>query len=112
MFTPHTDSEREAMLRTIGAGSIEDLFKDIPAAYRFPKLDLPPVLTEMEALAEAEDLAGANESTRDLICFLGAGAYNHYVPAAVDALIRRGEFATAYTPYQPEVAQGTLQAIF
>jgi glycine dehydrogenase subunit 1 len=112
MFTPHTDSEREAMLRTIGAGSIEDLFKDIPAAFRFPKLNLPPVLTEMEALAEAEDLAGANESTRDLICFLGAGAYNHYVPAAVDALIRRGEFATAYTPYQPEVAQGTLQAIF
>ena len=112
MFTPHTDSEREAMLRTIGAGSIEDLFTDIPAAYRFPKLNLPPVLSEMEALAEAEDLAGANESARDLICFLGAGAYNHYVPAAVDALIRRGEFATAYTPYQPEVAQGTLQAIF
>jgi len=112
MFTPHTDSEREAMLRTIGAGSIEDLFTDIPAGYRFPKLNLPPVLSEMEALAEAEDLAGANESARDLICFLGAGAYNHYVPAAVDALIRRGEFATSYTPYQPEVSQGTLQAIF
>jgi glycine dehydrogenase subunit 1 len=108
MFTPHTDSEREAMLRTIGAGSIDDLFKDIPAAHRFPQLDLPPALTEMEALAEVENLAGANESARELICFLGAGAYNHYIPAAVDALISRGEFSTAYTPYQPEVSQGTL----
>jgi len=112
MFISHTDSEREAMLRTIGAEKIEDLFKDVPQAFRFPKLDLPPAFTEMEALSEAQDLSGANESARDLICFLGAGAYNHYIPAAVNALLSRGEFSTAYTPYQPEVSQGTLQAIF
>ncbi len=112
MFIPHTDAEREAMLHTIGVERIEDLFTDVPEAYRFPKLDLPPAFTEMEALSEAQDLAGANETTRDLICFLGAGAYNHYIPAAVDYLIRRGEFSTAYTPYQPEISQGTLQAIF
>jgi len=112
MFTPHTDAEREEMLRTIGVEKIEDLFKDIPEAYRFPKLNLPEPLTEMEALAQVQDLSLANETTQDLICFLGAGAYNHYSPAAVDALIQRGEFFTAYTPYQPEVSQGTLQAIF
>jgi glycine dehydrogenase subunit 1 len=69
-------------------------------------------LTEIEALIQMQDISWANESTRDLICFLGAGAYNHYVPAAVDAMIRRGEFYSAYTPYQAEISQGTLQAIF
>jgi glycine dehydrogenase subunit 1 len=112
MFIPHTDAERKAMLEAIGVNKLENLFQDVPEAYRFPELNLPPALTEMEAMAQAQDFAGANESTRDLICFLGAGAYNHYVPATVDAIIRRGEFLTAYTPYQPEVAQGTLQAIF
>ena len=112
MFIPHTDAEREEMLKTIGVEKIEDLFKDIPEAYRFPKLNLPEPLTEMEALAQVQDLSLANETTQDLICFLGAGAYNHYSPAAVDALLQRGEFFTAYTPYQPEVSQGTLQAIF
>src|SRR5512138_3722038 len=112
MFIPHTEAERKEMLRTIGVERLEDLFNDVPAAYRFPKLNLPAALTEMEAVADAESLAGANESVRDLTCFLGAGAYHHYIPAAVDALIRRGEFSTAYTPYQPEVSQGTLQGIF
>ncbi len=112
MFTPHTDAEREEMLKTIGVEKIEDLFADIPEAYRFPDLDLPEPLTEMEALAQVQDLSLANETVQDLICFLGAGVYNHYSPAAVDALIQRGEFFTAYTPYQPEVSQGTLQAIF
>ncbi len=112
MYIPHTDAEREAMLRTIGVKSLDELFQDVPAEYRFPKLDLPPALTEMEAVAQLQELAGANESTRDLVCFLGAGAYNHFIPAAVDSLLRRGEFFTAYTPYQPEVSQGTLQAIF
>lgn len=112
MYIPHTDAEREAMLRTIGVKSLDELFQDVPAEYRFPKLDLPPALTEMEAVAQLQELAGANENTRDLVCFLGAGAYNHFIPAAVDSLLRRGEFFTAYTPYQPEVAQGTLQAIF
>ncbi|NPV55737.1 MAG: aminomethyl-transferring glycine dehydrogenase subunit GcvPA [Anaerolineae bacterium] len=112
MFYPHTESERAEMLRSIGVQSIEDLFVDVPEKYRFPKLDLPPSLTEMEAVTLMQELANENYSTHDLICFLGAGAYNHYVPAVVDNLIRRGEFLTAYTPYQPEVSQGTLQAIF
>jgi glycine dehydrogenase subunit 1 len=112
MFIPHTDAERDEMLKVIGVDRIEDLFTDVPAAYRFPKLDIPPALTEMEAIADVQGLANANDSVRELACFLGAGAYSHYIPAAVDALIRRGEFSTAYTPYQPEVSQGTLQAIF
>ncbi|HEX2981097.1 MAG TPA: aminomethyl-transferring glycine dehydrogenase subunit GcvPA [Anaerolineaceae bacterium] len=112
MFTPHTDAEREAMLETIGVKSIEDLFHDVPARYRFPSLNLPPALAEMDILAEMDEIASANESARDLICFLGAGAYNHYTPAVVDSIISRGEFLTAYTPYQPEISQGTLQAIF
>ncbi len=112
MFIPHTDADREAMLRTIGLKRLDDMFRDVPAKHRFPKLDLPPALTEMETMAELEDIAAANDTARDLICFLGAGAYNHYSPPAVDFILRRGEFYTAYTPYQPEVSQGTLQAIF
>jgi glycine dehydrogenase subunit 1 len=112
MFIPHTDAERELMLRKIGVSDLEDLFQDVPAEQRFPQLHLPPGLTEMEAVAELQGLAYGNESTRDLVSFLGAGAYNHYIPAAVDSILRRGEFYTAYTPYQPEISQGTLQAIF
>ena len=112
MFIPHTEADRAAMLQAIGVARLEDLFEAVPAKYRFPELDIPPALTEMEAAAELQEMAWANESTQDLICFLGAGAYNHYTPAAVDSIIRRGEFLTAYTPYQPEVSQGTLQAIF
>lgn len=112
MFTPHTEQERAEMLKTIGVEKVADLFADIPAKYRFPKLKLPAALSEMEAMAQAEELASANESTKDLVSFLGAGAYHHYSPAVVDEIIRRGEFLTAYTPYQPEISQGTLQAIF
>ncbi len=112
MFFPHTEADRDAMLKTIGVESIEALFNDIPATHRFPNLRLPPPLTEMESLAEMQDLAWANDTARDMACFLGAGAYNHYIPAAVDMLLRRGEFYTAYTPYQPEISQGTLQSIF
>jgi glycine dehydrogenase subunit 1 len=112
MYFPHTDADREAMLQTIGVEKLEDLFKDIPPKNRFPDLNLPPALTEMEVLTEMQDLAWANDTAREMVCFLGAGAYNHYVPAAVDSILRRGEFYTAYTPYQPEISQGTLQAIF
>ena len=112
MFTPHTENERQDMLRTIGVNDLDDLFQDVPAEYRYPHLDLPPAMTEMEALENLNYLAGANDTTRDLACFLGAGAYNHYIPAAVDNLLQRGEFYSAYTPYQPEISQGTLQAIF
>jgi glycine dehydrogenase subunit 1 len=112
MFIPHTDSERREMLKAIGKDNLEALFSDIPEKYRFPKLDLPPALSEMEALQELSDLADANNSCDELICFLGAGSYDHYIPAAVDMLLRRGDFFTAYTPYQPEISQGTLQAVF
>ena len=112
-YIPISARERDAMLGTIGVKSLDELFKDVPAAKRFPKLDLPPALTEMEAAAELADIASGNEHTRsDLISFLGAGSYNHYVPSVVDHILRRGEFYTAYTPYQPEISQGTLQAIF
>jgi len=112
-YIPHSPKERDVMLATIGVKSLEDLFKDIPAKHRFPKLDLPPALTEMEAAAELAELAESNENVRgDLISFLGAGAYNHYIPAVINHIISRGEFYTAYTPYQPEISQGTLQAIF
>jgi glycine dehydrogenase subunit 1 len=112
MFNPHTERERAEMLKTIGLEKVEDLFQDVPERYRFPDLNLPASLSEMEAMSVLNDLASANETTHDMACFLGAGAYNHYIPAAVDAIIRRGEFFTAYTPYQPEISQGTLQAIF
>ena len=112
MYLPHTDAEREAMLAQIGVKSIENLFDQIPEEDRFPTLDLPPALTEMEIMAELNELAQSNENVRELSSFLGAGAYHHYIPAAVDAILRRGEFYTAYTPYQPEISQGTLRAIF
>jgi glycine dehydrogenase subunit 1 len=100
------------MLKTIGVKSIEELFEDVPEEFRFPKLDLPSGLTEMEALEVVRDLSEGNVTFRDKSLFLGAGAYNHYIPAAVDSILSRGEFYTAYTPYQPEISQGTLQAIF
>jgi glycine dehydrogenase subunit 1 len=112
MFHPHTEDDRREMLEAIGVGSLEDLFSDIPKKHRFPALDLPEPMTEMEALAELQSIAAENDSVLDMPCFLGAGAYHHYTPAVVDSILRRGEFYTAYTPYQPEVSQGTLQAIF
>jgi glycine dehydrogenase subunit 1 len=112
-YIPHSLQERDAMLKTIGVQTMEDLFPGIPTKHRFPKLDLPPALTEMEAAADLADIAAGNENVRgDLVSFLGAGMYNHYIPSVVDHMLRRGEFYTAYTPYQPEISQGTLQAIF
>src|SRR5258706_8996068 len=111
-YIPHAPQERDAMLAAIGIRTVDNLFDAIPAKYRFPKLNLRPALTEMEASALLNELAASNESTRDLVSFLGAGVYNHYIPSVVDHMIRRGEFYTAYTPYQPEISQGTLQAIF
>ena len=112
MFIPHSNEEREEMLRVIGVNKIEDLFECLPPEHLYPELNLPPGITEMEALGELNHIASVNESAQELICFLGAGAYYHYTPAAVDFLLHRGEFYTAYTPYQPEISQGTLQAIF
>ncbi len=112
MFIPSTETERNEMLQRIGLSKVEDLFSDVPEKFRYPELNLPEGVSELEAYQNLKDLSSANESTDDLICFLGAGAYNHYIPSSVDAIISRGEFLTAYTPYQPEVSQGTLQAIF
>src|SRR5512133_3309552 len=112
-YIPISPKERDAMLETIGVKSLDDLFDAVPAKHRFPELNLPPALTEMEAMEELSGLAQANENVReDLVSFLGAGMYNHYIPSVVDHILRRGEFYTAYTPYQPEISQGTLQGIF
>ena len=111
-FNPHTEEDRAAMLATVGAAGIESLFSAIPESVRFPTLDLPPTLSEQEAYRRLSALAAKNLNTIDNPSFLGAGLYSHYVPAAVQQILFRGEFYTAYTPYQPEVAQGTLQAIY
>jgi glycine dehydrogenase subunit 1 len=106
-----TDADREAMLAAIGVETIDELFRDIPAGVRFAgELDVPPALTEVELQRHLEELAGRN--VVDEVCFLGAGIYDHHVPALVDAVLQRGELLTAYTPYQPEMSQGVLQAVF
>ena len=108
-----TESDREEMLAAIGVASVEELFRDIPAAVRFEgRLDLEPRLSEPELVRHLEELAAKNVDTAKELSFLGAGIYDHYVPAVVDAVLSRGEFLTAYTPYQPEMSQGVLQAIF
>ena len=111
-FIPNTDAQRQEMLRAVGVKKIEDLFADVPQAHRFPVLDLPEPASEPEVMAEMRYLAEANTQTQASACFLGAGAYHHFIPAAIDHILSRGEFYTAYTPYQPEVSQGTLQSIF
>jgi len=111
-YVANTASDQKAMLEAIGANSVEELFDAIPADVRFPKLNLPEPLSEMEILAEMEQMADSNADAHHYTWFLGAGAYNHFVPSIVPQLQMRGEFYTAYTPYQPEASQGTLQAIF
>lgn len=111
-YIPHTDADREAMLKAIGVDSIEALFDAVPETHRFPKLDLPDPHSELEVSNELEALSMFNISAKEYAVFLGAGAYNHFSPAAVNQLLLRSEFYTAYTPYQPEVSQGTLQVIF
>jgi glycine dehydrogenase subunit 1 len=108
-----TDADREAMLETIGVDTVEDLFRDIPAGVRFDRaLELDPPLAEQELTRHLESLAARNVDASREVSFLGAGMYDHYVPAVVDAVLQRGELLTAYTPYQPEMSQGVLQAIF
>ncbi len=108
-----TDADREQMLDAIGVASVAELFQDVPAAVRFQgRLDLEPALSEPELVRHLEELAARNVDTTRELSFLGAGIYDHYVPAVVDAVLQRGEFLTAYTPYQAELSQGVLQAIF
>jgi glycine dehydrogenase subunit 1 len=112
-YIPHTEADVQRMLDAIGAGSLEDLFDAIPEKQRLARpLNLPRAASEQEILAELAALAARNASTESHDWFLGAGVYAHFVPSAVDALASRAEFTTAYTPYQPEISQGTLQAIF
>jgi glycine dehydrogenase subunit 1 len=112
-FLSLTDDDRDAMLESVGVGAVEELFRDIPEAVRLGRdLDLEPALSEQELVAHLTELAARNVPASEELSFLGAGMYDHYVPAVVDAILSRGEFLTAYTPYQPEMSQGVLQAIF
>src|SRR3989440_7401503 len=112
-FLSLTEQDREQMLETIGIDSVDELFAQIPPAVRLGRtLDLEPALSEPELVAHLGELASRNNDTGREASFLGAGIYDHYVPAVVDAILARGELLTAYTPYQPEMSQGLLQAIF
>ncbi len=112
-FLSLTDADREQMLAAIGVSTVDELFRDIPQGVRFDReLDLEPALSEPELVAHLEQLAARNVGSGRELSFLGAGIYDHYVPAVVDTILLRGEFLTAYTPYQPELSQGVLQAIF
>ncbi|GAC1641901.1 MAG: aminomethyl-transferring glycine dehydrogenase subunit GcvPA [Herpetosiphon sp.] len=111
-YISNTDADRTEMLQAIGAPSVDRLFDVVPEDVRFPRLQLPAPLSEAEIARQLNRVSGRNWDTQSHLSFLGAGAYQHFIPAAVDALLRRSEFYTAYTPYQPELAQGTLQATF
>jgi glycine dehydrogenase subunit 1 len=111
-FIPHTEADRRRMLDAIGLNQIDDLFEAVPVGKRFPDLDLPAEVSEMEIMNELGALANRNVDANEYMSFLGAGAYDHFIPAVVDSILSRNEFYTAYTPYQPEVSQGTLQVIF
>jgi len=112
-FSPHTDDEVREMLAVAGRASLDELFEQIPASVRLDRaLAVPDGVSEMELTADLRNLAGRNRSADDLICFAGGGAYDHYVPSVVWALAGRSEFYTSYTPYQPELSQGVLQALF
>jgi glycine dehydrogenase subunit 1 len=112
IYTPHTQSDRERMLDFLGIKSLDELFQAVPESYRYPEMSLPKGLSEQEVFRDLRRLAEKNTSAENTHWFLGGGVYNHYIPSAVDSVISRGEFFTAYTPYQPEVSQGSLQAIF
>ena len=111
-YVPLTETGRSEMLATIGVSSIDELFADVPQRYRNPQIKLPVPLSEMEVLRELQRLSEANADLQHMVSFLGAGAYQHFVPAVVNHITARSEFYTAYTPYQAEISQGTLQATF
>src|SRR3954447_15128177 len=112
-FAPHTDDDVRSMLDAIGLDSLDALFDQIPADVRVDHaLDIPDGVSEMEILADLRSLAARNRHADDLVCFAGAGAYDHYIPSVVWALAGRSELYTSYTPYQPELSQGVLQALF
>ena len=112
-YISNTTAQQQVMLAEMGNDSIQELFADIPEVVRLSRdLELPPALSELELTSYMRKLSQKNINLDDTSCFLGAGAYDHFIPSAVGNLIARQEFYTAYTPYQPEISQGTLQAIF
>jgi glycine dehydrogenase subunit 1 len=112
-YIPNTPAQQKEMLGVIGAASIEDLLVRIPAKARLSRpLNLPAAMAEMDLVRHLRGMAGRNAGAEDFACFLGAGSYDHSVPSPINHLISRGEFVTAYTPYQPEASQGTLRTIF
>lgn len=112
-YIPNTDADAEAMLDVIGIETLDELFQTIPDNLILKRdLRLNPGMSELEIERKMKELGKKNRTTDDLICFLGAGAYDHYIPSIIKHLAKRSEFYTAYTPYQPEISQGTLQAIF
>src|SRR3984885_8982812 len=112
-YTSVTEADLSEMLATIGVGSIDELFADIPAGLRVNReLALGPGLSEQEVFEELKAMAARSTSAEDEVSFLGAGMYDHYAPALIDSIILRSEFLTPYTPYQPEISQGGLQAMF
>jgi glycine dehydrogenase subunit 1 len=113
-YLPLSDADRSQMLATIGAGSIDELFRDVPEEARLRRADpgLPNHASELSVERQLTALARKNLVAGEVPFFLGCGAYKHHIPASVDHIIQRGEFLTAYTPYQPEIAQGTLQVLF
>ncbi len=111
-YLPNTDADRQAMLRDIGVSSVEELFQDVPEKFRNIPFKLPPPLSELELKEELRQLSNCNANLNDYTCFLGAGYYRHFIPGVVGHITSRSEFYTAYTPYQAEVSQGTLQTIY
>ncbi|MBN1937663.1 MAG: aminomethyl-transferring glycine dehydrogenase subunit GcvPA [Anaerolineae bacterium] len=111
-YAPLTENERAEMLAEIGVSSLDELFIDVPQAHRYPQIDLQSPKSELEVMRELRALGEKNADLDHTVSFLGAGAYQHYIPSVVNHTLLRGEFYTAYTPYQPEISQGTLQAIF
>lgn len=112
-YLPVTEQDKKEMMETIGIQSVEELFSDIPEKVRFKgEMNLKPALSEPGIVKELGRMAGLNANTKEYTSFLGAGVYEHYIPSVVDHIISRSEFYTAYTPYQPEISQGELQAIF
>ena len=112
-YIPNTDEDRRAMLDRIGVRSVDELFADIPAKFRIDGLDLPSALPELDLTREMSELASQNTvAGNGVASFLGGGAYRHFIPSTVGHIISRSEYYTAYTPYQPEISQGTLQTMF
>ena len=111
-YVPHTDAEQKEMLAQTGVQELAELFETVPEAYRFPEVKLPEPVSELEIMAELREISETNVNLEHVACFLGAGAYHHYIPSVVNHVLSRSEFYTAYTPYQPEISQGTLQSIF